>query len=248
MRSGWSRLGLGMLLGLTVLSAWSAEPDPAEIKRRMEIYMRDDPAEKPAPAIDYDHEAWKAATECGKAACFRAYLEDYPKGRYAKIAKARLEPESKPESRPPAVTERPTPAVRSNQRFTDNNDGTVTDNKSGLVWLKNANCFDQKDWSTAMASARYLRNGQCGLRDGSGAGQWRLPSKAEWETLIDKNAGDPALPTDYLFTFVHSDYYWSSTTYVLNNRYSWVAYLKAGLMTAYNQSDSYYVWPVRDGR
>ncbi len=26
-------------------------------------------------------------------------------------------------------------------RFTDNGDGTVTDNQTGLIWLKNANCF-----------------------------------------------------------------------------------------------------------
>ena len=28
-----------------------------------------------------------------------------------------------------------------NPRFTDNSDGTVTDNLTGLIWLKNANCF-----------------------------------------------------------------------------------------------------------
>ena len=248
MRSEWSWIGLVMLLGLTILSAWSAEPDPEEIKRRMEIYMRDDPADKPAPVIDYDHEAWKAATECGKAACFQAYLEDYPKGRYAKIAKARLEPESKPESRPPAVTERPTPAVRSNQRFTDNSDGTVADNKSGLVWLKNANCFDQKDWSTAMASARYLRNGQCGLRDGSGAGQWRLPRRAEWETLIDENAHDPALPSGHPFKGVQSNGYWSSTSDISNTSNAWYMGLNYGYGYMDAKTGGNFVWPVRDGR
>ena len=28
-----------------------------------------------------------------------------------------------------------------NPRFTDNGNGTVTDNLTGLIWLKNANCF-----------------------------------------------------------------------------------------------------------
>jgi len=28
-----------------------------------------------------------------------------------------------------------------NPRFTDNEDGTVTDNLTGLIWLKDANCF-----------------------------------------------------------------------------------------------------------
>src|SRR5690242_11192606 len=57
----------------------------------------------------------------------------------------------------------------------DNGDGTITDTVRGLVWLKDANCFDKKTWINAMASATGLHSGQCGLKDGSKAGQWRLP-------------------------------------------------------------------------
>jgi len=35
--------------------------------------------------------------------------------------------------------------VWPNPRFTDNEDGTVTDNLTGLIWLKNANCFGAKN-------------------------------------------------------------------------------------------------------
>ncbi len=34
-----------------------------------------------------------------------------------------------------------------NPRFTDNADGTVTDNLTGLIWLKNANAFGAWDWT-----------------------------------------------------------------------------------------------------
>jgi len=92
-----------MALGLIGLGAWGAEPDPEEVRRRMEIYMREEkpapvskPTPKPAPTVNYDHEAWKSAEKCGTAACFRAYLEEYPKGRYAKMARARLESEPRP--------------------------------------------------------------------------------------------------------------------------------------------------------
>ena len=103
MMKSYGVLGLVMLLGIGGFgSVMGQEPDPAEVKRRMEIYMRDDPAEakksapapkprpKPAPTVNYDHEAWKSAEKCGTTACFEAYLEDYPKGRYAKMARARL--------------------------------------------------------------------------------------------------------------------------------------------------------------
>ena len=54
------------------------------------------PQTKPAPTVNYDHEAWKSAERCGTAACFEAYLEEYPKGRYARMAKARLKPATEP--------------------------------------------------------------------------------------------------------------------------------------------------------
>jgi len=34
-------------------------------------------------------------------------------------------------------------------RFTDNGDGTVTDNLTGLIWLINANCFGEQTWTQA---------------------------------------------------------------------------------------------------
>ncbi|MDS4059591.1 MAG: tetratricopeptide repeat protein, partial [Candidatus Contendobacter sp.] len=58
------------------------------------------PQPKPAPAVNYDHEAWKSAERCGTAACFEAYLEEYPKGRYARMARARLEAATEPLTQP----------------------------------------------------------------------------------------------------------------------------------------------------
>jgi len=96
--------GCNWLIGLVLLGVgWPGgvvgqDVDMEEVRQRAEKYERDAAAEasKPAPTVDYDHEAWKAATECGTAACFRAYLEDYPKGWYSKMAKARLKPATEP--------------------------------------------------------------------------------------------------------------------------------------------------------
>lgn len=57
-----------------------------------------------------------------------------------------------------------------NPRFTDNTNGTITDNLTGLVWLKNANSFGTQGWSTAIASANNLASGACSLTDGSTVG------------------------------------------------------------------------------
>lgn len=120
MRSGWSWIGWGIVLGLMGSPVWGAEPDPEAVRRLKEKYERDfaeeaskkapapkprpkvepapkpKPQPKPAPTVDYDHEAWKAAAECGTTACFEAYLEEYPKGRYARMARARLKSASEP--------------------------------------------------------------------------------------------------------------------------------------------------------
>jgi hypothetical protein len=40
-----------------------------------------------------------------------------------------------------------------NPRFTDNGDGTITDNLTGLIWLKNANCFGLRNWLNMLASS-----------------------------------------------------------------------------------------------
>ena len=70
-------------------------------------------------------------------------------------------------------------------RFTDNGDGTVTDNLTGLIWLKYANCFGETNWHDALDASNNLTNGQCGLSDGSNLGDWRLPNEGELGSLID---------------------------------------------------------------
>ena len=77
-------------------------------------------------------------------------------------------------------------------RFTDNGDGTVTDNLTTLIWLKDASCSDlpgtdadgKGTWSEALSAARNLENGTCGLSDGSSERDWRLPNVNELHSLI----------------------------------------------------------------
>jgi hypothetical protein len=101
-----------------------------------------------------------------------------------------------------------------NPRFTDNLDGTVTDNLTGLIWLKDAGCPGKTLWFGALAAVDRLQDGVCGLTDGSVAGAWRLPNRNELLSLLYKGSG---LETGTGHPFIApedpSDYYWSSTTY-----------------------------------
>src|SRR5258708_1544072 len=85
-------------------------------------------------------------------------------------------------------------------RFTDNGDGTVTDNLTGLVWLKNANLFGEIPWEQALANAKSLASGTGGLSDRSQPGDWRLPNINEFQSLLDlDNSSSPALTPAHPF-------------------------------------------------
>ena len=145
-----------------------------------------------------------------------------------------------------------------NPRFTDNSDGTVTDNLTGLIWLKNANCFGQRQWSNALYDANGLASGSCGLTDGSISGDWRLPNKNELASLVHNEYYNPALPNTEgtgqwsagdPFSNVQSSLYWSSSTDANYTGNAWRVYMGSGYVDSYpDKTFNRYVWPVRGGQ
>ena len=147
-------------------------------------------------------------------------------------------------------------------RFTDNSDGTVTDNLTGLIWLKNANCFGEKKWRDgatypALEAANTLNSGECGLSDGSIEGDWRLPNVRELQSLVHYGVDSPAVPntagtgkwtSGNPFTGVQSNYYWSGTTYAGTTVFAWRVGLSFGGVDVVGKGNGYYVWPVRGGQ
>lgn len=135
-------------------------------------------------------------------------------------------------------------------RFSDNLDGSVTDNLTGLIWLKNAVCPDVQltggsDWSTALAAANGLHSGQCGLTDGSVSGDWRLPNASEMESLVDISKGYPSLTTGYPFATVHGQVFWTSTTYPLYSHNAESVSIGNGCLRADVKDQLKLVWPVK---
>ena len=135
-----------------------------------------------------------------------------------------------------------------NPRFTDNGNGTVTDNLTGLIWLKNANCFGTRIWATALNDANTLNSGECGLTDGSAEGNWRLPNIKELQSLVDFGRSGPALPSGHPFSGVLSSYYWSSSSGADGTSNAWYLNLSIGYVYNDDKSDDDVVWPVRGGQ
>ena len=141
-------------------------------------------------------------------------------------------------------------------RFTDNLDGTITDNLTGLIWLKNANCFGTRTWNLALSDSNGLENGECELTDGSSPGDWRLPNKKELLSLLDDGYFGPALSNTAgtghwsqgdPFNNVQSTYYWTSTTYAGNSIPAWDIDLGTGYVLSEGKNTFHYLWPVRGG-
>lgn len=87
----------------------------------------------------------------------------------------------------------------SSDTYVDCGNGTVTDNRSGLVWLVNADCYGNQTWADAMDIVAGLADEDaslcaeqklteaecdCALGDGSSPGDWRLPTATEWHAMI----------------------------------------------------------------
>jgi hypothetical protein len=144
----------------------------------------------------------------------------------------------------------------------------VTDTVTGLIWLKNANCFLTKTYASANAAAKLLTAGQCGLTDGSSPGDWRLPTKDEWSAMIARAVAlgctfsgpgtAPSLTNDHgkgclnagtgtSFTGVASVNYWSSTSNEIDPFYAWNANLELGNFNNNDKFNALAVWPVRGG-
>jgi hypothetical protein len=141
-------------------------------------------------------------------------------------------------------------------RFVDNHDGTVTDNLTGLVWLKNANRFNARNWAQALSDCNGLADDGSNLTDGSVAGDWRLPNIRELQSIVTYGVYNPALSnakgtgkwtSNDPFTGVQNNYYWSSSTHAESTDGAWHVHMGFGQVRYEMKTISEYVWPVRGG-
>jgi hypothetical protein len=149
-------------------------------------------------------------------------------------------------------------------RFSDNGNGSITDNMTGLIWLTNANCTETVGgvakvngtltWADAITWSNNIASGKCGLSDGSTVGQWRLPNIVELESLINSQAYHPALSSGIPFTSGHPfsnvqlSYYWSSSSFSNDITMAWNIDIKYGNVVTNIKTSNYNVWPVRTGQ
>jgi hypothetical protein len=109
--------------------------------------------------------------------------------------------------------------------FTDNNDGTVKDQATNLVWQKCSQGLSGTSCSSASASKATWASAVSYCNSLSLASKtWRLPNVNELMTIIDyskSNSSSPTIDTS-AFPATVAGFYWSSTTYAANTTIAWI--------------------------
>jgi hypothetical protein len=140
---------------------------------------------------------------------------------------------------------------QTSQSFSDNSDGTVTDNRTGLMWQK---CGPPQDsitcsgiasaytWSNALDYCNSLN-----LPATNGYPDWRLPDVKELESVTDDTRFNPAIDTTF-FPGNTATIYWASTTCAATSANAWTVSFYGGSILNYGKSGSHYVRCVRGGQ
>lgn len=147
--------------------------------------------------------------------------------------------------------------------YTDNGDGTVTDDNTGLMWQK---CSVGKDndtscsgtasgynWYQATGTYSAISNPSsqnvCGSLNLSGYNDWRLPTNKELTTILDSAipGGAPTINTTF-FPNTLAWPYWTSTTWVGQDYAAWRVNFQFGDDGTYYKQTGYYVRCVRGGQ
>lgn len=116
--------------------------------------------------------------------------------------------------------------------FVDNNDGTISDKATGLMWTK-ADSNRSMDWSAALQYASANKT--------AGYSDWRLPNAKELQSLVDYTRAPDAQDRDKrsaaidpIFDITKAEsYFWTSTTHYDGPSYSFACYVAFGQALGY---------------
>ncbi|PQJ97486.1 hypothetical protein CXB77_00910 [Chromatium okenii] len=141
--------------------------------------------------------------------------------------------------------------VRSGQSFdsfVDNEDGTVTQSNTGLMWAKcsegqsGTNCTGttkKMNWSAALIAANNSNLG--------GYNDWRLPNFKELQALVDYSRYLPAIDTDY-FPNTPSSFFWPGSPNAGYSNSAWSVTFSTGGADGYDRNYDFCVRLVRGGQ
>ncbi len=134
--------------------------------------------------------------------------------------------------------------------FTNNGNGTITDNRTGLMWkrctegLSGDNCaagaVNTIAWDVALA--------QCENLSYAGRTDWRMPNIKELISIVNYQNYNPAIDIVYFPNTPYSNYHMASTTYSNGTSINWeVSFADGSVNHNAYKSQVNYVRCVRGG-
>lgn len=151
-----------------------------------------------------------------------------------------------------------TAITATTEHLVDNNNGTITDPKTGLIWKK---CSEDQSWDSngnACTGTALTYNWQLALEravdvnmgstgEALGSTDWRVPNINELASIVELRCDAPAINQD-AFPNTPSSRVWSSSLYAPNAGVVWVIDFDAGFSGAFGGDDNRHVRLVRSGQ
>jgi len=140
-------------------------------------------------------------------------------------------------------------ATTPDSRFHSNDDGTVTDRSSGLIWKQCAEGLSGSGCNNGNAQAltwsQALQHAEAAVFAGSES--WRLPNKNELASLVERRCYGPAINARFFPATPLSKSFWSSSPRASFHYDAWLVDFDDGAVYIGGRSGKGYVRLVRAG-
>ncbi|MFW5443864.1 MAG: DUF1566 domain-containing protein [Methylococcaceae bacterium] len=145
------------------------------------------------------------------------------------------------------------PKTTPDNAFTLHNNGTVTHNKTGLMWMR---CELGQTWDGTTcngSSQAYQWTAALQVAETytfAGYSNWRLPNKNELDSIVEEACNAPAINT-LVFPVIllsFSSYTWSSSPYADHSYDAWAVDFYDGFIEYRQKTNGNFVRLVRGGQ
>jgi hypothetical protein len=150
--------------------------------------------------------------------------------------------------------------------YTDNGNGTITDNNTGLMWEKKSNDGTFNSFTILYTWDQAFTVHVAGLNAGTfgGHSDWRLPNVRELESIVDYATAAPAVSVEFNSPHctdgsgipvtvltgnctLRGGFYWSSTNFPQGGTNAMVLAIEAGQVVSLDKANTAGVRAVRCG-
>lgn len=139
------------------------------------------------------------------------------------------------------------PLNAANVRYALHGDGTVTDNKTGLMWMRCplGTTFGNNDCTGTAIFFTWVQALEVSpLIDFAGHTDWRLPNVKELTSLVERACFRPSI-NEVIFPNTPAEGFWTATTYLNTPSAAWAIDFDIGNNGGFNKLDPGYVRMVR---